>query len=426
MAKYISSNTDQQTIATFDLGRVSSVHFEVQQTTNNYIYDTTIDIVHNGLDTFDFQQGFSSNSKPTLITSSIIEYEGCLITTPPAANTVYIIKQREVECNLYSQATQSGFLLLDHIDGFSIDFDSSLKSISIRDSANVWCEYTSPNTYISSNTLGPTLTGNVLIGNTYIANTLAWTSYNGSQAAASNTEIISISSGQIDNSLYASANVVIGRAYKVSLDAYHTDANSEIVQEVVQRALGNSKIRVGSLLSSDDYYSNVVSGNVTTFETVFVATTNTAFVSFGYGARNSRCYVSNVLLQEYAPNHLYDHDKGTIVLGWNTAPSSSVLLRYTDNSNTHTRTFEIDASNNVIIIEDSVSVVIGSQAAGLNKLAYSYDISNTSSNVSLNGTSNTIDITTVVGFIAAEFVSAANSFVYLPVALPTANLEVLT
>lgn len=436
MTKYVSSNTDQQTIITFDLGRYSSLHFEVQQYANSYVQDTTIDITHDGTQTFDFQQGQSTNGKPTLITSNITDYEGCLITTPPANDTIYIIKSRGVQCNVYSQTTRSGILLQDYEDGFSIDFDSSLKSITVRDSANVFCEYTGPNTYITANVLGPTLTGNALISNTAVANINAWTSYAGAQGRVGNTNIAAntanvicitaISSGQINNGLYASANTVVGRTYKLSIDAKHILANDEIVRELPVRALGYSKIRVGSAIAAEDYYSTLITENTATYETIFVATTNNAYVAFGHGVRNSRCDVTNILLQEYAPHHLYDHDKGTIIITWNAIAAGSTLIRFDNEANTHSRSIAVNSGNNVVIVEDGVEAVIGAQGAGTNKVAYSYDISNTSSNVCLNGTSNSVNVATSVGFVTVTLVNSINNYIYFPIPLETANMEVLT
>lgn len=348
-----SSNTDNQVIENFDLGKYQSVQYRVQTKSKDYTCDSNINIVHDGVNSFITQDCISL---PELIPQEfdfdLSNYIGEIKTSPNYANSQFTLNSNKIESQLYGEHLLSGRIILGE-EGFGVDLESAMPSITIRSSNN---HYVSANTYITNNVIGPTLVEDNLMSDD-------WKSYNYSEFIYDDGIYCAKSSGQKENFQYQEIDTVPGKVYKLYVGHKSVYPENSNVKENSNFSRSSSFIRISNSLTGSPILSIQSKDTQTFTEECFIAQSDKTILSFGYGERNIICKIaSSSYIKESTPLFTFDQNKGILYLQWDSLSNNSQICSM---SNLNI----IVNSNNEVQINDSV---LGDQTA-TNKLALSID-----------------------------------------------------
>lgn len=389
---YTCTNTSPQVIDTFDPPTEKIISYKIHVKAGNTTWYSTLDVSHDGINASEQQFALAkSGITPLELTVAIANNSGTVNVTPTSLPLTLEIERTSLECNLYSENTLSGRNILTD-NGVGIYFPAN--NMTLRYSSNNQFVYV--NTYLSSNTLGPIVTNDNLITNL--------SSSNGSVLDTEGNYTVVTSSGYKDNCMYQKIDVKPGALYKLSGNTYYEVGENESFK-LEDRSTGESKLLVGSDIASASLGTYIANTTETSFSVVFAATSNTAYVSLGFGDINNKLYVRNFSLKEYVPFHTYDQDKGTLYVKWPAvAAGNTVLAFFSSNSNNK---IYVDASNNVYIN----TINCGSQST-TNKVVVSYNANGIIA--SLNGNAVITSTSTFNKEVAnCVFVSTPYEFAYM-------------
>jgi hypothetical protein len=397
-----TTNTSSQTIDTFDLPTEKIVNYKIHVTAGNTYWYTTLDVNHNGITVSEQQVALAANGvTPLELTVSIANNVGIVNVTPTVIPSSFTIDRQVIASNLYSENTLSGRNIQTE-EGLGIFFNGA-NNITIRQANNN--QFTHANVYVTSSTLGPIKTKNDLL--------TEWTSVNGSIFAANTI----ISSGQKDNCQSEEISVSPGRRYILTGNAYYTtDQNFSAQQE--DRDTGPSRIEIGTNFGDNNLGGYIATTADAAFSIIFAPTTNTVYVSAGFGDINNRLFIQNYELKEYVPFHTYNQDEGSIYIKWNAVAAGNTVLSL--NSDVANNRVFVDGSNNIFVN----TVNCGAQQA-TNKIAFSYNANGIVA--SRNGNAVVTSTSVLNKLIAnAVFASVPYEFAYMSSTLSNTQLVVLS
>jgi hypothetical protein len=403
---YVSSNTDPQVIDTISLPEVHSVHYTIHASCNTNISVSKCHVTHDGINIGDTQSGFTqSNTQPLEYSTDITDYTGRLLVTPSANVTTFTIYRDSIDCNVYSENTQSG-RLIPGTEGFSLELTNIVHTSTVRQANNN--QYTGANTFIYADALGPIATKDEKLDNTNFEDNSVWIPYNDIILTPGITDGSLVSYNNFDNFYYQTISVVPGRNYRIS--GYASTST-------------DSSIRVSSSLENNDLIDYKVPTANTAFNIPFAPVTDTVYFSIGHGSTGSILNIGNVSLKETAPFHTYDQTQGTIYVKWNNIPVDNNLLFF-NALDANTRSIHISSSDIVIITESETDVNVGIQN-GVNKLAFSY--SDGSISACLNGGSVvTVPVNVINNVYNMDIIHTLLEFSYVPEVLPADTLIRMT
>lgn len=398
-----------QIIDTFDPPSVSSIHYDIQVTSNSLIYNIKLDLTHNGYSTSEYQIGFSdTNNAPMEITSGIIGNTGYIYAEPPSADGIVTFKlvRSDILTELYGDNINSGKAILGNT-GFGVVFGTNNTSIVRQANNNQWSKST-------------TFYGTNIEQLPYVSSN-NWISYNNSVLTYDPNMRITTSSYS-DNYQYQEIDVEVGKVYKVTISGYYIEPEL-IIAKQVNNSVGIPAIKIGQSMGSADLfnYQFELSQNGTDF--VFVPTKNKIYISIGYGKSNSQTVITNFNIVEVGPFNTYDQNKGTVYLSWNVLPINTNLVSFATTGG-KTQTISISSSNTVIITQNTEVVNSGIQLL-TNKLALVY--SNNGIIASLNGANVANNIVLPLTTISSCNINTSVSvFSYVPELLTEASIIEIT
>lgn len=362
---YISSNTSLQVIDTFDVPTVSSIKYEIQIASNTEISTSTFSVTHDGTSTSEFQMGISdTGTRPIEITSDITDYVGYIRATPNYDVTTFKMVRTDVLCNNYSENTMSGKTILGDI-GFGVSFDTN--SATVRQDGNN--QYGDP--YM--------MFGEYIEQNPELLNTV-WQSENFSVISATNNTYTITSSSFTNNYQYKVIPVQVGKVYQISGNSYYIPTEDDSIGRG-QGTTGTPAIRVGDTPGSADLFQTIPVETSTAFSGQFTPSSNTIYVSAGFGKLNTKLVIDELSLKEVSPFNTYDQNMGTFYMSWDSFAANSNILKLSAMDGS-IQTVSISSDNNVIITCNSGIVHSGLQLTA-NKLVFTY--SPDGINASLNG-----------------------------------------
>lgn len=396
---YISSNTDLQTIDTFELSLVHSIDYVIHVNTHNDNQVTYLTVTHDGTTTGELQESVvQSNQTPLDFSTDINLYECRILVQPTVANTEFIIEKTIRPCNLFSESTKSGKLIFAN-SGIGIDWESSLDNISIRSEGYNF--YGDPAVYYVANTLGYVATKEELL-------TEKWISSNGSDLERDLVSISAVSSGQNPNFQYQEIKSVPGYSYHFSANAFYQIADEVVVKEGTQRQQGQCFIKIGKTPGSSEFANKNLSENEEFIDLIFHPD-EVFYVSFGFGDRSNKAFLKNSTVKQIAPFHSWNKDQGSFYIKWNELANNQSLI---DIGNI---VIEIDSVGDVILND----TVIGSQEA-INRLSITYD---NEIRTSLNGEAVQINPAQDMNYLyEVDFINTPLKFSYFPVVLSNSGL----
>lgn len=390
---YTSTNTSSQAIDTFNLPTEKIIHYDVYVAAGNTTHYSTLDISHDGIQTSENQYSLAKNGiTPLEFVVSIANNVGIVSVTPAAIPTSFSIERISIGCNLYAENTLSG-RNIKTAEGLGIYFNSA-NNITVRQSNNN--VFTYANAYVTSGVMGPIKTKPNLLS--------TWMQANGNIQSSDGNYLVAVSSGQKDNSLTQPISVSVGKRYILTGNAYYT-TDQNFSSQSPDRDSGASRIEVGSSFGDNNLGGYIATTTEAAFSIVFAPTSDTIYVSAGFGDINNRLYIQNFELKEYVPFHTYNQDEGSIYLKWDAVAAGNTVLSL--NSSTANNRVYVDGSNNVFIN----TVNCGAQQA-TNKIALSYNANGIIA--SRNGNAVVSTTSTFNKYIAnAVFASVPYEFAYM-------------
>lgn len=402
----ITTNTSPQTIDTFDLPTEKVINYKIHVTAGNTSWYTTLDVNHNGVSVSEKQIAIAANGvTPLELTVSIANNVGIVNVTPTVIPTSFTIDRQTIVCNLYSENTLSGRNILTE-EGLGIYFNSA-NNITIRQSNNN--VFTYANAYVTSSVMGPIKTKDNLL--------TVWNSSNGSILTSDGDYQVIVSSGQKDNCQTELIEVLPGRRYILTGNAYYT-TDENYSSQLEDRDTGPSRIEIGTEFGEDDYGGYIATTSENSFSLIFAPTSNVIHVSAGFGDINNRLFVRDFELKEYVPFHTYNQDEGSIYIKWDAVAAGNTVLSL--NSSVANNRVYVDNSNNIFIN----TVNCGSQQS-TNKIALSYDANGIVA--SRNGNAVISSTVTFSKLIAnAVFASVPYEFAYMSSVISNTQLVVLS
>ena len=397
---YKSTNLIENIIDSIDVGKYQSVEYSIKAVNDKFINQSSVKSSTDGVLIFDTQTGSSSNnSSPLEYTTEIVNYQGKLKVTPTSNNITFYIEKTEYESQKYGLHTQSGQKILTN-EGFSLDRESTVQSIMVRQANNNF--YGSISSYLTSNVLGPKTSGNELITD--------WISYNNADLVLS-PQIKIISSGQNENFIYQKLDVVPGKAYLISFEAYYENPEDVVVKESSAPQRGDAFVRVSSTLEGSELFNYQLSGSYQPIQQIIIPDTTEIYVKVGYGKRSVITHVSSISVKEAVPFPTFNQDTGTYYIKWSGL----------NNLNLFECNNVLKISSNIIYYND---VNIGTQTTN-NQLCISY--SPESATVSLNGsTAQTYVINNNNRNYRLELNPSVLKFSYMNELLSNVELETLS
>jgi hypothetical protein len=403
MTQYTASNTDNQVIDTFALATVKAIDYQIHAVDNSDESISIVTITHNGISISETQESTSvGNNQPAEFTTSITNANtGQVLVTPSSAPVTYTLTRTDTAANLYGEHTVSG-KLIKHTEGVGIYFTGSANNMTVR-ASNAY--FGNSSQFVTADVLGPTMIGDELFdSNNFV-------SYNSSSLAANDTYTVIESSGQNRSSHYIEIQTVVGEKYRVQANTFYTFDPVYSQTDTIDKG---SRIAVGSSVGLSDLTYVQLTKTEAQYNLDFIATGNTAFVSFGHGTLGTSVSARSISIKEVAPFPTYNQSNGTFYFKWNAiAADSNVAVM---NSN---RVF-VDSSNNVFIN----TVNCGAQQA-TNKLAYTYD-----GNIvqhSFNGAAVLSESETYYSNVTScSLATVPEEMSYVPVVISNTNLTGLT
>lgn len=403
MTQYTASNTDSQVIDTFALATVKAIDYQIHAVDNSDESISIVTITHNGISISETQESTSvGNNQPAEFTTSITNANtGQLLVTPTSAPVTYTLTRTDTTANLYGEHTVSG-RLIKHTEGVGIYFTGSANNMTVRETNGY---FGNSSQYITADVLGPTMVGTELFdSNNFV-------SYNGSQLSTNGSYTVIQSSGQNRSSHYIEIPTVIGEKYRVQANTFYSFDPVYSQTDTIDKG---SRIAVGSSVGLSDLTYVQLTKTEAQYNLDFIATGNSAFVSFGHGTLGTSVSARSISIKEVAPFPTYNQSNGSFYFKWNAvAADSNVAVM---NSN---RVF-VDSSNNVFIN----TVNCGAQQA-TNKLAYTYD-GNTVQH-SFNGAAVASEAETYYSNVTScSLATVPEEMSYVPVIISNTNLIGLT
>ena len=145
-------------------------------------------------------------------------------------------------------------------------------------------------------------------------------------------------------------------------------------------------------------------------------------VYFSVGHTNiSKTFLYTSRLRKLSPFNTYRSDAGTFYYSWSNTAANTVLWKMLNVSG-HSRELKVNSDSQIQLSENTSIFIIGPQASGINKIAFSYGNGFTAS---LNGNSvvSNINIDIIDTMLSLEFITTPQQFSYIPVVL--SNTEVI-
>jgi hypothetical protein len=408
-----ATDAGPQYIDTFDPAAVSSIHYDIQVTSDSLIYDIKLDVTHNGYSTSEYQVGFSdTNTAPMEIITNIFGNSGYIIAQPPTNDGVVTFKmvRSDIKTDLYGDNMKSGRAILGNT-GFGVSFAGANSTSTVRQSSNnQW-------------TKGVAFYGTEIEQLPYVSSN-TWISYNNSVLTYDTNYTYITSSSYNENYQYQEIDVVVGKVYALNIIGEYTPPDPILAKQENTSSVGIPAIKIGHTRGGADlfnYQFEQYGGGVT--PAIFVPTKDKIYVSIGYGKLNSVVKLTDFYIIEVSPFNTYDQHKGTMYLSWSALPINSNLVSFSTVDG-RTQTISISSSNTVIITQNTAVVNSGIQLL-TNKLAFVY--SNTGIIASLNGNSvidsTILPLTTVT---TVDINTSASIFSYVPEVLIEADIIEIT
>jgi hypothetical protein len=401
---YVANSTSAHVLDTFDLAEEKMITLDIHVVSRSESSVSQMVITTDGITTSETQEAISvSGARPDEITTSINAYVGEIKCTPSVYPTTFTMVKTVTPANLYAEHTVSG-KNIRHTEGVGIYFQGSANNMTIRAANNNFFGNTSE--YVTADVLGPKMTGAEL----YSANSL--TSYNGSFLDSNGDYTVVRSSGQHRNSQYIELSVVPNQRYRVQTNAFFVPSTVIYNGSAIQGQA--PAISVGSTIAAEDIAIQEVTTTETTYNIDFTASSNTVYISYGFGVVGTELRYRTPSIKQYNPFETYNQSNGTFYFKWSSVTAGTEVAVMNSN-----RVY-VDGSNNVFIN----SVNCGPQQL-TNKLAYSYT-SNTMI-YSYNGATavqQTADYYTEV--TALSFETIPSEFSYVPVRVSNTTLIELT
>lgn len=400
---YTAPNTSLQVIDTFDLAEDKMITLDIHVVSRTDSSVSQMVITTDGITTSETQEAMSvSGNVPDEIVTGINNYVGEIKCAPSVYPTTFTMVKTVTPANLYAEHTVSG-KNIRHTEGVGIYFQGGANNMTIRATNNF---FGNTSEYITADTLGPEMTGVEL----YSEESLI--AFNGSSVGSNGDYTAIQSSGQHRNSQYIELSVVPNQRYRVQANAFYVPSTVVYNGSAVQGQA--PAISVGSSIAAEDIAIREVTTTETTYNIDFTATSNTVFISYGFGVVGTELKYRTPSIKQLNPFETYNQSNGTFYFKWSSvAAGSNVAVM---NSN---RVY-VDSSNNVFIN----NVNCGAQQA-TNKVAYSYT-SNTMI-YSYNGATPVQQSDTYYTEVTAlSFTTIPSEFSYVPVRVSNTTLIELT
>jgi hypothetical protein len=401
---YVANSTSPQVLDTFDLAEDRMITLDIHVVSRSDSSVSQMIITTDGITTSEIQDSMSvSGARPDEITTSVNNYVGEIKCTPSVYPTTFTMVKTVTPADLYAEHTVSG-KNIRHTEGVGIYFEGAANNMTARAANNNF--FGDANAFVTANTLGPRMTGAEL----YSANSLV--SFNGSFLGSNGDYTVIQSSGQHRNSQYIQLSVVPNQRYRVQANAFFVPSTVVYNGSAVQGQA--AAISVGSSIAAEDIAIREVTTTETTYTIDFTATSNTVFVSYGFGVVGTELRYRTPSIKQLNPFETYNQSNGTFYFKWSAVAAGSNVAVMDSN-----RVF-VDSSNNVFIN----TVNCGAQQA-VNKVAYSYT-SNTTI-YSYNGATPVQQTATYNTEVTAlSFATIPSEFSYVPVRVSNTTLIELT
>lgn len=404
MSYYVANSTSAHVLDTFDLATEKMITLDIHVVSRSDSSVSRMVITTDGITTSETQDAVSvSGSIPDEITTSINDYVGEIKCTPSVYPTTFTMVKTVTQANLYAEHTVSG-KNIRHTEGVGIYFQGGANNMTIRaDESNFFGDSAE---YVTADVLGPEMTGSEL----YSANSL--TTYNGSFLGSNGDYTVVRSSGQHRNSQYIELSVVPNQRYRVQANAFFVPSTVVFSGSAVRGQA--PAIAIGSAIAAEDIAIQEVTTTETTYNIDFTATSNTVFVSYGFGVVGTELRYRTPSIKQFNPFETYNQSNGTFYFKWSSVAAGSNVAVMNSNR------VHVDASNNVFIN----SVNCGAQQA-TNKLAYSYT-SNTTI-YSYNGAAAVEQATDYYTEVTdLDFQTIPSEFSYVPIRVSNTILIEIT
>jgi len=401
---YTASNTSLQVIDTFDLAEDKMITLDIHVVSRTDSSVSRMVITTDGITTSETQEAMSvSGNEPDEILTGVNNYIGEIKCTPAVYPTTFTMVKTVTPADLYAEHTVSG-KNIRHTEGVGIYFQGSANNMTVRaPSGNFFGD---ANAYVTADTLGPRMTGSEL----YSVD--SFVSHNGSFLGSNGDYTTVESSGQHRNCQYIELSVVPNQRYRVQANAFFVPSTVVYNGSAVQGQA--PAISVGSSIAAEDIAIREVTTTETTYNIDFTATSNTVFVSLGFGVVGTELRYRTPSIKQLNPFETYNQSNGSFYFKWSSvAAGSNVAVM---NSN---RVY-VDSSNNVFIN----TVNCGAQQV-TNKVAYSY--TSNSMIYSYNGATPVQQSDAYYTEVTAlNFSTIPSEFSYVPVRVSNTTLIELT
>ena len=401
---YVANSLSAHVLDTFDLATEKMVTLDIHVVSGSDSSVSQMVITTDGITTSETQDSISvSGTIPDEITTSINNYVGEIKCTPTVYPTTFTMVKTITPANLYAEHTVSG-KNIRHTEGVGIYFQGGANNMTIRAANNNFFGNTSE--YVTADVLGPEMTGAEL----YSANSLV--SYNGSSKESNGDYTVIRSSGQHRNSQYIELDVVPNQRYRVQASAFFVPSTVVYSGSAVRGQA--AAISIGTSIAAEDIAIQEVTTTETTYNIDFTATSNTVYVSYGFGVVGTELQYRTPSIKQFNPFETYNQSNGTFYFKWSSVAAGSNVAVMNSNR------VHVDASNNVFIN----TVNVGPQQL-TNKLAYSYTSGVTI--YSYNGAA-AVQQTAVYYTEVSEldFQTIPSEFSYVPVPVSNTTLIELT
>lgn len=404
MTTVTTTNTSLQVLDTFNLAEDKMITLDIHVVSRTDSSVSQMVITTDGITTSETQEAVSvSGNIPDEILTGINNYVGEIKCAPSVYPTTFTMVKTVTPANLYAEHTVSG-KNIRHTEGVGIYFQGGANNMTIRAANNNF--FGNSSEYITADTLGPKMTGEEL----YSIDSLV--AYNGSSVGSIGDYTTVQSSGQHRNCQYIELDVVPNQRYRVQANAFYVPSTVVYNGSVVQGQA--PAISVGSSIGAEDIAIGEVTTTETTYNIDFTATSNTVYISYGFGVVGTELKYRSASIKQFNPFETYNQSNGTFYFKWSSVTAGSNVAVMNSN-----RVY-VDSSNNIFIN----TVNCGAQQA-TNKLAYSYTSDATI--YSYNGASCVQQAATYYRDVSElDFQTIPSEFSYVPVRVSNTTLIELT
>jgi len=340
-------------IDTIDIPNFHKVNYEVTiitPTINQYSY---LECSSDGNECYQTLESFTSdNSAPIFIETNCENFSSNIIITTTEENNFIIANRVDFSTSNYGENTNIG-KLIKHTSGYGIDWESSANTVLVR----------SP----LINSFGP-FTESMFLGIDEELLNDNWIGVNGSKR----DENIFIASAQKPNYHYQEIAVEPDFNYVLDVtDLIYTIADEINVIERSERQQGQCYVRVGSSPGGSDLLNFQATINLLTSSFTITPVTDKVYVSIGFGDINNTITYDSISFKKNAPFETWNVGAGTTYVKWDDIGTLDTLLNIIKPSESGINiSIETNADNSVLITQGEVSVNVGTQFAGTNKLSF--------------------------------------------------------